>query len=494
MNWKRLIVKMSAVSLLGLSAALITSTEFVPSAEAQAVEGRQFGSASGQIVNDAQTLGQASQYSAAISKLNEAIALPELNAYERSTIYSMMGTFFYQLDDLGSAISNFQNAINGGGLLPNESSSFENQIAQLLIADGRYVEGAQRLEAWIRNTGNNDPKYNTFVMQAYVKAEQYRSALPYAETWFRTASPKKREHFDLLNFLYNNLGMQGRQADIIKDMIIRWPEDKLLWDNWISLLSQGGRDKDAFEVNKMLYLAGTLTSESDIKKVVEYYQYYEMPFQAAQILEREMNAGRVQPDANNLVRLSELFRQAREYERALPILKRAAEASGRSKSWAQYGEALYNQGRCQEAETNLKRAMEMGYDRGKSWMLIANCRYEEGQKEERPSCVGTTPEQRMSTQKVKLNEQALTAFRKVPATAKDYRSAQKWIDFVSTENKSFETRCEERAKLAKDLCMIKIENAYKLEIIKGGFILKEDDKHCVKFKDEYDKEYRTVKK
>lgn len=493
MKLKNTLVKISAAAALALTTTFAVTTSFTPVAEAQA-EGRQFGSAAGQIVNDAQTMAQSQQYSAAISKLNEAIGLPELNAYERSTIYSMMGAYYYEVDDLGSALSNYQNAVNAGGLLPNEVDSYENNIAQLLIANGQYVEGAQRLEAWVRRQGREDPKYVQYIMQAWVQAEQFQQALPWAEKWFRNASPKERKHFDLLNFLYNDLGMQGRQADIIKEMIGRWPDDKSLWDSWISLLSMGGREQDAFEVNKMLYLAGAMTSEGDIKKVIEYYQYYEMPFQAAQIMEKEMNAGRVSADAKNLVRLSELFRQAREYERALPILKRAAEASGRSKSWAQYGEALYNQGRCEEAETNLKRAMDMGYDRGKSWMLIANCRYEQGQKEERPSCVNTTPEQRMATKKVKFNEQALGAFRKVPATARDYRSAQKWIDFVTTENKSFETRCEERAKLAKDLCMIKIENAYKLEIIKGGFFLKDEDKYCTKHKAEYDAEFRTTKK
>jgi len=378
MRLRQSLVKVSAAAILALSASLMVSTTYTATAEAQAAEGRQFGSKAGQIVNDAQTLGQSSQYGAAISKLNEAIALPELNPYERSTIYSVMGSYYYELDNLNQAISSFESAISSGGLMPKEAIDLENNIAQLLIANGRYVEGAQRLEAWMRRTGQETPKYIEYVMQAWVQSEQYNNALPWAEKWFRNASPKERKHFDLLNFLYNDLGMQGRQADIIKEMIGRWPDDRSLWDSWISLLSMGGREKDAFEVNKMLYLAGALTSETDIKKVVEYYQYYEMPFQAAQILEREMNAGRVQGNAQNLVRLSELFRQSREYERALPILKRAAEASGRSKSWAQYGEALYNQGRCAEAETNLQKAMNMGYDRGKSWMLIANCRYEEG--------------------------------------------------------------------------------------------------------------------
>ncbi len=489
MNFKKSIAKITAVSLIALSATFVSTATFTPEAQAQAVEGRQFGSASGQLVNDAQTLAQSEQYSAALSKLNEAIAMPDLNPYERSTIYTIMGHYYYQMDNVSQAIANNRNAINAGGLMPNEVTGLEKNIAQLLIASGQYVEGAQALEAWVRKTGDRDPKNTTYIMQAWVQAEQYRQALPWAEQWFNSANPKERKHFDLLNFLYNDLGMQGRQADIVKEMIVRWPEDNTLWDNWISLLAAGGREQDAFEVNKMRYLAGTMTTETDIKKIVEYYQYYEMPFQAALIMEKEMNANRISKNADNLVRLSDLFRQAREYKRALPILKEAANVSGRSKSWANYGEALYQQGQCAEAETALRKAMDLGYDRGKSWMLIANCRYEAGQKEQRPSCDGTTPEQRLASPKVKKNESALEAFRKVPATARDYRSAQKWVDFVTSENRSFEFRCEEKAAIEKDLCMIKIENAYALEIIRGGFFLDDEDQHCTTFKAEYDSLY-----
>ena len=54
--------------------------------------------------------------------------------------------------------------------------------------------------------------------QAWVQSENYSRALPWAEKWFNSANPKERKHFDLMNFLFNNLGQQGRQADIVKQM------------------------------------------------------------------------------------------------------------------------------------------------------------------------------------------------------------------------------------------------------------------------------------
>jgi len=281
---------MSASLVIGGS-AMVTAMTVAPAAAQE--EGRQFGAKAGAIVNEALQFINSNQHSAAIGKLNEAIAIPELNAYERSTVYQMMGASYYETNNYGQAISSFENAINAGGLLPNESSALRVNIAQLLIANGSYAQGAQMLENYLNRGGQQKPQYTEMLVQAWVQSDNYSKALPWAEKWFNSASPKERKHFDLLNFLYNNLRMPGKQADIVRQMINRWPEDKTLWDAWASMLANGGREQEAFEVTKMLYLGGALNSEADLMKVVQYYSFYDMPFQAAQILERELNAGRI---------------------------------------------------------------------------------------------------------------------------------------------------------------------------------------------------------
>ncbi len=458
---------------------------------AQSSEARQFRTVSGQLVNEAQGFAAEKRYSEAIAKLKEALVLPNNSDYEISAIHSIFGHYYIESEQMDLAVSSFEAAISSGGLLSREVTSLEKQIALILISNERYSQGAQRLEAWIAKTKDNDPKNVEYIMQAWLQAENYQNALPWAEKWFKAASPKNRKHFDLLNYIYHNLGLHARQADLIKKMIGRWPDERDLWENWVSLLTQSGREKDAFEVRKIMYQKGILTDEADIKKVVEYHQYYEMPFQAALILEQEMKSGRVNTDGENLVRLSELFRQAREYERAIPILERAAKASDSAQAYAQLGEALYNEGQCKPAETNLKTAMDLGYDRGKAWSLIANCWYEQGQLEPRPVCEDGKIKDWEFSKKNEFNSMASAAFKKVPATTRSYGSAQKWLDYISSENSSYENYCVEIQKIERDLCFIKIESSYTLSPIRGGFVLAEKDQYCMKYKEEYDLKYRA---
>ena len=137
-------------------------------------------------------------------------------------------------------------------------------------------------------------------------------------------------------------------------------------------------------------------------KVVQYYSFYDMPYQAAQILERELNAGRISQSSEKLVQLSDLYRQSREYKKAIPILERAAAGSGQAKLYADLGEALYNEGDCIKAEQAFNSAISKGYDAGKSYMLIATCRYEDSQKEPRAVCKGTTKADRQNSTKNKV--------------------------------------------------------------------------------------------
>jgi len=486
--------KFSLKRLLCASAVVIMAVSFVGASTydiavaQEATEGRQFSAKAGEAVNEALTLINSDQHSAAVSQLSNVLSFPDLNAYERSTIYQMQGASYYELNQYGPAISAFENAINAGGLLPNEADSLRVNIAQLLIGNGQYSQGAQMLENYLNRGGQEKPQYVEMLTQAWVQSENFSRALPWAEKWFNRASPKERKHFDLLNYLYNNLGQPGKQADIVKQMINRWPEDKTLWDAWASMLANGGREQEAFEVTKMLYLGGALNSDQDLMKVVQYYSFYDMPFQAAQILEKEMNAGRISRSSEKMVQLSSLFRQAREYKRAIPVLESAASSSGQAKLYADLGEALYNEGQCQKAETAFKSAINKGYDAGKSWMLIATCRYEETQKNERINCQ-MSEAQKAAAPITKARNNAVEAFQQVPSSSREGRNAKKWISFIKAEGEAVQRRCEFELSVEKELCFQMIKQGYDAEVFVGEF--KVDDPKCMAFKDEYDSKFRV---
>ena len=460
--------------------------------EEQSTEGRQFSAKAGGIVNEALTAMNEDQYTVALAALNKAIALPKLNTYEQATIHQMRGSAYYELDQYGPAIQAFEAAISSGGLLPNERSNLRVNIAQLLIANGQPARGAQMLEDWNRAGGVLTPKHVEYLWQAWSQAENYRRALPWAERWFNAASPKERKHFDLLNFMYSNLNMPAKQADIAKQMINRWPGEKQLWNAWKSLLANGGREKESFEVTKMLYLGGALDQQREFETVVQYYGFYDMPYQAARILERELNAGNISETPDKLVQLSDLFRQAREYKLAIPALEKAAKTANKAKLYADLGEALYKENQCGKAEAAFQNAMRLGYDQGKSWMLIASCRYDDAATEARPKCPYTAAQETSLPWAVKRTA-AATAFDNVPSSSREARNAKKWMGFIAGEKSNLTKRCIFEANIEWQNCRDDIRRAYKSEFLDGKFTL--NDEKCESYIPRFDGEFRKgVKK
>ena len=506
-------LKRRSATLLGASAIALAGFGFTGSAtfdvayaQDGATEGRQFSAAAGEKVNEALQAINNNNPGGAITTLNALInSGQELNAYERSTIYMMMGQAYNDSDNSAQAQTAFQRAIDAGGLLPNEVEQMTVTIAQLKILNGQYRDGAESLERYLRNGGQEKPQFVDLLVQAWVEAEDFRRALPWAEKWFNRASPKERRHFDLLNFIYNDLGMTGKQADIVKEMIQKWPEDRSLWNNWASMLANGGREQDAFEVQKMLYLGGALQDESDLKKVISYYSYYEMPYQAAQILEREMASGRIQRSPDNLTELATYYRTAREYGRAIPVLEQAAQQANTAKLYADLGEAYYNEGQCAKSEEAFRNAINRGYDAGKSWMQVGNCIYDSTQRAPRLDCenydfeaarlddsVARRIENEIEGAEIsKVRAKAVDTFRKVPAGSRETRNARKWIDFIGNEKQSFIDRCEFEVSVEVEQCFSALQLAYDAMAFTGGEFVLEDER-CMKYKPEYDAKYVTV--
>lgn len=185
---------------------------------------RTFSKEAGQIVNSAMVLAQNNEFRNALDILEAEVLNDELVPYERATIYQMIGQYNYELERPMHAQRAFENALDTGGLIDAESENLKVVIAQLMIGNGQYREGAERLEAYLNSGGAQNSQYTDLLVNAWVKDDNYSRALPWAEKWFNAARPKERRHYELLSFLYKNLGVSEKQAELTKEMKNRWPE------------------------------------------------------------------------------------------------------------------------------------------------------------------------------------------------------------------------------------------------------------------------------
>ena len=448
----------------------------------------QFSQSAATAINQALLFAQNDDFQKALDVLDIAVAARDLTPYETGTIYQMLGQYSYELDDLDATQAAFETALLSGGLRPHEDKNIQVAIAQLMIARGDYIEGGERLKAIVKADDAPKVHYLELIAQAGVQAQDYSRVLPWAELWFESVEVKERRHYDMLYYLYAQLNMRDRQLEFLTEMIEKWPEDKTLLRAFMGQLVIANRDEDAFEVAKLLYRSSEITTERELIELVHHYRNNDLPFQAAEILEREMEAKRIKKTPERLKMLGELFVQARERERAHSIFESIVETSDDVELLSSLGQISAEIGACRKAETVLQKAISRGYSLGRGQMLIGNCYYDQAANSLPLSCEMTFSQRESAPKTVSLNA-ALNAFKKVPKGSRDKANAQKWVKFIAAETSAEEKRCHFISPPI-GTCFHEIKRAYDAAIFIGEFKL--DDDNCPKYKPEYDAKFRKT--
>lgn len=321
----------------------------------------------------------AGEHAAALAGYREMLETEGLTPYERAMLLQLAGRSAWELDNTREAIAAWRGAIALNVLPEDDANTLRINTGQLLLAEGEYRAGIDLMETALARGVPLGADLAMRLAQGYGQLEAYGPGLNYARQAFDLAETPDRPHFSLLLFFYQQLDMLPEQTGLLGQMVARWPDEKAYWTSYASLLARTGREADAFEVNRILYLNGMLTDSDELIRLARYYSYYEYPFGGASMLERELNAGRVEPEPEHFRLLADLWRQAREWERARPVLQRVATLTGAGPDYERLGEALYRAGAFSEAEAMFVQALSRGgLNRpGDTWTLVGNARVEQ---------------------------------------------------------------------------------------------------------------------
>ncbi|MFY0637020.1 tetratricopeptide repeat protein [Maricaulis maris] len=441
---------------------------------------RVFSAAIGQIVLEAQTQQAAELFADSIVTLNRALGNAAINPYERSIALQMRGRSYYETDQVMPAIRDWEAAIASGGMLPNETTDLRINIGQLYIAEGDYARGISALEQAVAQAGEDVLNVRVIKMlaQAYAQAERYREGLPWAERFWaeHPRADRVRGDYSLMLFYYQQLERVPDQFRIIEEMVQRWPTEKNNWRSYASLLAQTGREQDAFEANKIMYINGMFTESREIVALAQYYSYYEYPYRGAVVLERELNAGVVERTRNNLNLLANMWRQAREWERAIPVLRQLAQLTGDGDDYLKLAEALWQRRELDDAEDAFTEALNRGgLDRpGDAWTLLGNVRAELGRE-----------------------ESAIAAFREGARYPYSRSTANGWATFITNRQRAARERIEIRERVRQDECRFSVGDLMETAILLGdvddnGRIIVDVPDRCDDLYNQYGEERSSV--
>ena len=379
------------------------------------------------------------QFQQAISSIDQLIAQrrDRMTPYELATAYEMRGSFKGGLTppDYAGALRDFEAALAAGGMNEERQRQIRFIIAQLYYTQERYPEAARFLREYIdyaTSIGKNVDANTYYLLAAsYVAMQDFRNArrpMEQALQKHRASGDRPQEsYYSLMNYVYSEIGAQSERGDLLVEMVNLWPGNGQYWAQLSASYSEAGREDDAAATLELAYKAGILEGEDRILSLVSYYSFLENPYRGALLMEREMAAGNVQRNKNNLERLAQMYTQAREQRRALVPLREAAAISPDGDLYYNLGLVLFGDEQWVPAEEAFLNALNRGgldgRKTGNAWLLIGNARFF------------------LDSESASQQRRAIEALRRAQNYSSSRRDATDWITYIRDVQRTVCNQC-----------------------------------------------------
>ena len=417
----------SLLASAATGAAIVVLSAGAASAQAAGCEETTFTSANYEFYGKAETeLLVNKNPQAAKVALDKLLTMP-LNCYEQGAALRLGAAVKIEVGDYNGAVRDLERALNQGYIPASEAKQTYYTISQIYLSQENLPKAEEYYKKWFAAGGTPDRDQKWTLAVLYQKMDRNQEALRYAEQVFATDGPNaKREVYDFLLYLYEQTGDLEKKAKLLEQLLIKNPNELRLWEAIRGDYFRAGNDRKAFEVHKAMYLGALVTSEADIMRVVNFYNQFNAPYQAAKILEKEMNAGRVNKTYEQLERLATLYQVAREFKKAIPVIEEAAQMSSTGVMYERLGRSYSELKDWAKAEDALQKAIAKGglKDRSLTWVLIGQSRYERNDR-----------------------SGAREAFRNA-----NNRAGRGWLDFMAAEEETeLRLRIFDKQNIVNDL-------------------------------------------
>jgi len=212
-------------SLKLASVSMIASLALCGTAMAQTATDRVFSAESVGFATEAQALQGQNEHKSAVKRLKKGLKLKGLTAYETSTMNQMLGASYYAQGKNDKAIEAFDRAILAGGLTLADKRNLQANVAQLNIVEENYQLGAQQLESYFSEGGQQSSKRVKLIVQAYMRSKNRAAAVPWAEVMLRQGYLDTRREHDVAVYLFDSPEKRSSQMQVARSLVAKWPND-----------------------------------------------------------------------------------------------------------------------------------------------------------------------------------------------------------------------------------------------------------------------------
>ncbi len=282
-----------------------------------------------------------------------------LNELERAKYHQVYAHVSYGKKDLKGAREHLQAALAENILEAEEQAQAHFQIAQLYLQEERWEEVVKELEAWFQLLEQPPAHGYYLIALAYYQMQDMEAAVEPAQKAVDATDRPQESWLQLLLAILLTKRDYEEAEPVLLQLVTRYPK-KVYWIQ-LSTLYGALEDYDrALVFLQLAHLQDLLTEDGELRRMAQLMLARDLPYPAAQVLQKSLEAKVIEPDANAFELLSTAWIQSRDFDKALEPLERAAELSTDGKLYIRLAQVHLQREEWDEAEAALREALDKG--------------------------------------------------------------------------------------------------------------------------------------
>ncbi len=299
-------------------------------------------------------------YKDAISLLKKTIESAGSNKFAKAKVTQTLAYAYAQNEKHDLARKAFESVLELDALPLGPTLQSMFALAQLKSLNKEKKAALKLMTEYMALTQKLSPEAFVFAATLYHEMGNKEKALSFVEKAIQ-ASPKPKENW--LTFavsLHYEKQNYKKAEQYLRLLAGIAPTKKMYWSQLAGTLINQNKETEATTVMSLAYHMELLDQESEILNISSLYLSTDMPFEASKLLERAMKDGKVKESKKSLEMLATSLASARETEKAMGPLKRAAEMADDGKLFAYYASLLLDQEKWQPALSAFQKAISKG--------------------------------------------------------------------------------------------------------------------------------------
>jgi tetratricopeptide (TPR) repeat protein len=280
-------------------------------------------------LDGARELADAKKYKEALEEL-QSLEKRKRNSYETAMTYNMYAYVYFNQEKYKDASAAYEQVLSVDNIPESLEQTTLYSLAKLYLIQENYKKALVPLNKWFTIVESANAESYVLRAQIYFQIEQYSKALPdvkKAIAMTKETGKVPRENWLMLeravyyqNKDFNNL------ARCLQDLATLYPKPQY-WVQLAAVYSELNQPKKELATLETAFEQGMLTKESELVNYSQALLGQDIPYKAANILVAGMEKGVIKETARNMSLLGDAWMLAKEYDRAIGVMTKAADLS-----------------------------------------------------------------------------------------------------------------------------------------------------------------------